>query len=186
MNTILGILKRKNGVMTEGTAAEGSFCVPVTKGTAPEGFAIMVPPLFEAMPGLDTYKTRISFAECATSDKTETELRHAKREALCVSKGGASVQSAICCNRQARYNNDSGIPRNIPDCYCSQTVMSWVGVHCLCASCCGALQSYYTIFEIAEASNRKSLKKQKFLQQPTFEISHKKNGKLKKKHARRL
>jgi hypothetical protein len=54
MNTILGILKQKNGVMTEGTAAEGSFCVPVTEGTAAEGFAIMVPPLFEAMPGLDT------------------------------------------------------------------------------------------------------------------------------------
>ena len=51
MNTILGILKRKNGVMIEGTAAEGSFGVPVT---AVEGFAIMVAPLFEATPGLDT------------------------------------------------------------------------------------------------------------------------------------
>ena len=52
MNTILGILKRKNGAMTEGTAAEGSFGVPVT---GVEGFAIMVPLLFEeATPGLDT------------------------------------------------------------------------------------------------------------------------------------
>jgi hypothetical protein len=54
MNTILGILKRKNGVMTEGTAAEGSFGVPATAGSAAEGFAIMVAPLFEATPGLDT------------------------------------------------------------------------------------------------------------------------------------
>ena len=172
MNTILSILKRKNGVMTEGTAAEGSFCVPMTDGTEGEGFAMMVPLLFEATPGLDTWKLESVLSNAphrirqkqSCGMRNERPMRQQGRR-ICAER--YLLQSPGKTQQCLRHADE--VPRTIPDCYCSQAVMPWLGVEWLNVSCCGSCNPRSPNFlNYRGSTTEKHLKKSKFFTTADF------------------